>query len=107
MAMGIIDRLLRRGKQPERDFLVAQVLSRHREWYPVHNRGREAPEAAIHDWMGRLRCLSRHELILLIVDNHARNRVLGKRWPPAGAQVLPLFAGVSQGSGRRKRKSRA
>lgn len=92
--MDILCRLFRLGKKPGRDFLIAQVLSRHRAWYPAHNRGREAPLAAMDDWIEKLRPLSKHELILLIADNHARNRILGKKWPPVGAAVVQLFPGV-------------
>jgi len=92
--MGILGRLIRRQKRPEKDFLVAQVLSRHRAWYPAHNRGCKAPAAAIHDWMEKLRCLSQHELILLLADNHARNCILGKKWPPYDKAHVRLFPGA-------------
>jgi len=80
--MSVLGRLLKHRKKPKRDFLVIQVLARHRAWYPAHNRGREAPPAAIDDWIERLRLLSEHELIRLLADNHVRNCILGKKWPP-------------------------
>lgn len=69
-------------KNVDKEFLIAQVLSRHLAWYPAHNRGKEAPEEAKLAWILKLRVLPKHDLILLIADNHARNCVLGKKWPP-------------------------
>ena len=80
--MSFLGRLFKREKKPHRDFLVAQVLTRHRAWYPAHNRGREAPAEALIAWERQLRPLSENELILLIADNRARNRLLGKMWLP-------------------------
>ena len=80
--MNIFDHLLRRLKRPDRDFLLAQVVAKHIAWFPVHNQGQGAPEDAKLAWLFRLRFLSKRDLIVLITDNHARNRVLGKKWPP-------------------------
>lgn len=63
-------------------FLVAQVVARHKAWFPAHNRGREAPQEALVAWERQLRPLARNDLILLLTDNRARNRLLGKIWPP-------------------------
>jgi hypothetical protein len=80
--VSFLGRLFQREKKPSRDFLVAQVVARHRAWYPAHNRGREAAAAALISWERQLQPLSENELILLIADNRARNRLLGKTWPP-------------------------
>jgi len=80
--MNIFDYLLRCLKRPGRDFLLAQVVAKHVAWFPVHNHGQVAPEDAKLTWFLKLRVLSKHDLILLITDNRARNRVLGKKWPP-------------------------
>jgi len=80
--MDILERLFRLAKKPDRFFLIAQVLARHRAWYPAHNRGREAPAEALAAWERQLRPLSENELILLLADNRVRNRLLGKTWPP-------------------------
>ena len=66
----------------DREFIVSQVLARHAAWFPAYNRGREAPGEAVQEWRRRLRPLSEKELVLLIADNRARNRLLGKVWLP-------------------------
>ena len=73
---------LRKKKRLERGFIVSQVLARHAAWFPAHNRGREAPAEALAAWERKMQPLSENELILLIADNCARNRLLGKTWPP-------------------------
>jgi hypothetical protein len=77
---------LKEVRRADRAFFIAQVVAKHRAWFPVHNRGREAPLEALADWERQLRPLPKNELILLITDNRARNRVLGKKWPPAAAK---------------------
>ncbi len=72
----------RRKLHAGREFLVSQVLARHCAWFPAHNRGREAPTEALAAWKRQLQPLSDNELIQLIADNRARNRLLGKTWPP-------------------------
>jgi len=84
--MGFFSRIFSRKKTNARAFLVVQAVAKHRAWYPAHNRGREAPAAAIENWAEKLTCLSERELILMITDNHARNRLLGKIWPPASEE---------------------
>ena len=78
---------LRKKKRMDWEFLVSQVLARHAAWFPAHNRGRQAPGAALDEWRQRLQPLSEKELILLIADNRSRNRLLGKSWPPGGEGV--------------------
>jgi hypothetical protein len=78
--MALLERL--RLRRADRDFLVAQAVARHVAWFPAHNRGREAPAEAIREWRRQLQRLSEKELILMIADNRARNRLLGKTWPP-------------------------
>ncbi len=73
---------LREGPRADREFIVSQVVARHAAWFPAHNRGRQAPDEAVREWRRRLRAASEKELILLIADNRARNRLLGKTWPP-------------------------
>jgi hypothetical protein len=80
--MSFLSRLFRCEKKSQKDFLVVQVLARHRAWHPAHNRGREAPAEALIAWERQLQPLSENELILLIADNRARNRLLGKTWQP-------------------------
>jgi len=75
-------RWLNRRKRADRKFLVFHVMARHAAWFPVHNHGHEAPDEAWSEWERRLQHLSEHELILFLTDNRARNRLLGKTWPP-------------------------
>jgi hypothetical protein len=79
--MRIFSRLFYREKRAEKTFLIVQVVTRHKAWFPAHNRGRDAPLEALAAWERQLQPLSGKELILLITDNHARNRLLGKVWP--------------------------
>jgi len=72
---------MKKQSRVDREFIVSQVLARHVDWFPAHNRGREAPAEAVREWLRRLRPLSEKELVLLIADNRARNRLLGKIWP--------------------------
>lgn len=65
----------------ERDFLISQVLARHTAWFPAHNRGRQAPPEALASWKRTVQRLPDRELIRLLADNRARNRLLGKTWP--------------------------
>jgi hypothetical protein len=78
--VNILSGLFSRKKAGNRAFLIAQVVAKHQAWFPAHNRGREAPLEALAAWKRQLQLLAENELILLIADNHARNRFLGKKW---------------------------
>jgi hypothetical protein len=80
--VNILTGLFSRKKAGNSAFLIAQVVAKHQVWFPAHNRGREAPLEALAAWTRQLQPLTENELILLITDNHARNRFLGKKWPP-------------------------
>jgi len=85
--MGFLDKMF--GRAPaadslsDREMIIAQVVSTHQAWYPAHNAGAQAPEAAVTAWIEKL-ARSRipdHEMILLVSDNKSRNQLLGKTWP--------------------------
>lgn len=78
--MGMFGRLFRR-RRPDKAFIIAQVVARHCAWYPAHNRGREAPPAALVAWSEKLRGVAEIDLIRMIADNRLRNNFLGKSWP--------------------------
>jgi hypothetical protein len=88
--MELLRRLFRRGSSghassalSSRDQMIAQVTAMHRAWYPAHNLGKEAPEAAVFHWIQKLQAssLQVHEIVLLLADNKSRNVLLGKTWP--------------------------
>lgn len=70
----------RKGIRAGRDFIVSLALERHSAWLPVHDRGRAAPGEAVQEWRRRLRPMPEKELVRLIADNRACNRLLGKVW---------------------------
>jgi hypothetical protein len=87
--MNIFKGLFSWKKAENRAFLIAQVLTKHRAWFPAHNRGRHAPPEALAAWERQLQPVTVEELILLIADNHARNRLLRKNWPPGDGEGSP------------------
>jgi hypothetical protein len=87
MAMNIFVQLFKSKKKARQEFLVTQVVAKHAAWFPAHNRGREAPNEAQYAWARRLQDLPQEDLILFLADNRARNRCLGKIWPPAKARA--------------------
>ena len=63
------------------EFIITQVVAKHTAWYPLYNRGLQAPPAARQSWAETLRPFPPRTLIALIGDTAARNRVLGRHWP--------------------------
>jgi hypothetical protein len=67
----------------QKETVIAQVVATHLAWYPAHNQGRQAPEAARIAWINKLKYsgLDESQLILLVSDNKRRNELLGKTYP--------------------------
>ena len=53
----------------QKENIISQVVATHLAWYPAHNKGRQAPEAAKIAWINKLkyRSLDESQLILLWV----------------------------------------
>jgi hypothetical protein len=67
----------------QKEMVIAQVVATHASWYPAHNQGRPAPEAATNVWINKLvnSNLDENHLLLLVADNKSRNLLLGKTYP--------------------------
>ncbi len=84
IAMNLLNKVFRQERKlSEKETLIAQVAATHAAWYPLHNEGRQPPEAALTAWIQKLAAsgLDESELILLVADHKSRNRLLGKTWP--------------------------
>ncbi len=82
--MNLLNKVLHReDKLSAKETIIAQVVATHAAWYPVHNPGRQPPDAALTAWIHKLNAsgLNESQLILLVADHKSRNSLLGKTWP--------------------------
>jgi hypothetical protein len=64
----------------QREMIMAQVIATHKAWYIANHGGLEPFKGLMETWVRRLAHsgLDESELILLIADHKARNRILGR-----------------------------